>query len=232
MERQVRDIGDDHDGDVGFGVYIHWPFCASKCPYCDFNSHVRSGGIDQQRFLDAYRGELRATRDRIGARRVRQHILRRRHALTDVGGDGFRTAGRDRRQLAHRRQCRDHARSQSVERRGRPLPRLPVRRRQSRVARRAGAQRRRPEGTRPSALGRGGPRRRRCRTRGIRSLHVRSHLRAAAPEASANGAPSCARRSTWPAIICRSTSSPSSPTRRSRRCTGRQAQPARARACR
>ena len=70
MERQIRDIGDDHDGDVGFGVYIHWPFCASKCPYCDFNSHVRSGGIDQQRFLEAYRGELRATRDRIGPRRV------------------------------------------------------------------------------------------------------------------------------------------------------------------
>src|SRR6185295_7257688 len=25
-----------------FGVYVHWPFCAAKCPYCDFNSHVRS----------------------------------------------------------------------------------------------------------------------------------------------------------------------------------------------
>ena len=30
----------------GFGVYVHWPFCAAKCPYCDFNSHVR-GGVDQ-----------------------------------------------------------------------------------------------------------------------------------------------------------------------------------------
>jgi oxygen-independent coproporphyrinogen-3 oxidase len=28
--------------DVGFGVYVHWPFCAAKCPYCDFNSHVRT----------------------------------------------------------------------------------------------------------------------------------------------------------------------------------------------
>ena len=27
--------------DPGFGIYIHWPFCAAKCPYCDFNSHVR-----------------------------------------------------------------------------------------------------------------------------------------------------------------------------------------------
>ena len=30
-----------------FGVYIHWPFCLSKCPYCDFNSHVRAAAIDQ-----------------------------------------------------------------------------------------------------------------------------------------------------------------------------------------
>ena len=32
---------------------MHWPFCASKCPYCDFNSHVRAGGIDEARFLRA-----------------------------------------------------------------------------------------------------------------------------------------------------------------------------------
>jgi len=44
--------------DPGFGVYIHWPFCAAKCPYCDFNSHVRHGGVDQARFLDAYRREM------------------------------------------------------------------------------------------------------------------------------------------------------------------------------
>jgi oxygen-independent coproporphyrinogen-3 oxidase len=41
-----------------FGIYVHWPFCASKCPYCDFNSHVRAGGIDEARFLAAYRREL------------------------------------------------------------------------------------------------------------------------------------------------------------------------------
>ena len=28
--------------DAGFGIYVHWPFCAAKCPYCDFNSHVRA----------------------------------------------------------------------------------------------------------------------------------------------------------------------------------------------
>jgi len=41
-----------------FGIYVHWPFCASKCPYCDFNSHVRAGGIDEARFLAAYQREL------------------------------------------------------------------------------------------------------------------------------------------------------------------------------
>jgi oxygen-independent coproporphyrinogen-3 oxidase len=41
-----------------FGVYGHWPFCRAKCPYCDFNSRVRHGGIDEGRFLAAYLTEL------------------------------------------------------------------------------------------------------------------------------------------------------------------------------
>ena len=44
--------------DDPFGVYVHWPFCKAKCPYCDFNSHVRHGGIDEGRFLAAYLSEL------------------------------------------------------------------------------------------------------------------------------------------------------------------------------
>jgi putative oxygen-independent coproporphyrinogen III oxidase len=44
---------------AGFCVYVHWPFCASKCPYCDFNSHVRAGGIDEPRFLRGFLAELR-----------------------------------------------------------------------------------------------------------------------------------------------------------------------------
>ena len=41
-----------------FGVYVHWPFCRAKCPYCDFNSHVRHVGINEARFLAAYLTEL------------------------------------------------------------------------------------------------------------------------------------------------------------------------------
>jgi oxygen-independent coproporphyrinogen-3 oxidase len=37
---------------------VHWPFCRAKCPYCDFNSHVRHGGVDEARFLAAYLREL------------------------------------------------------------------------------------------------------------------------------------------------------------------------------
>ncbi len=43
--------------DAGFGLYLHWPFCQSKCPYCDFNSHV-AAQIDQNRWADAYVAEI------------------------------------------------------------------------------------------------------------------------------------------------------------------------------
>jgi putative oxygen-independent coproporphyrinogen III oxidase len=44
--------------DAGFGVYVHWPFCASKCPYCDFNSHVRQQAPDEARFVAAFQREI------------------------------------------------------------------------------------------------------------------------------------------------------------------------------
>jgi oxygen-independent coproporphyrinogen-3 oxidase len=53
----------------GFGVYVHWPFCAAKCPYCDFNSHVRYG-IDQERWRSALVHEVRETAGRWPGRRV------------------------------------------------------------------------------------------------------------------------------------------------------------------
>jgi putative oxygen-independent coproporphyrinogen III oxidase len=42
---------------VSFGVYVHWPFCAAKCPYCDFNSHVRTA-IDEDGWVDGILAEL------------------------------------------------------------------------------------------------------------------------------------------------------------------------------
>ena len=41
----------------GFGIYVHWPFCTSKCPYCDFNSHVAEA-VDDRRWRAALLGEL------------------------------------------------------------------------------------------------------------------------------------------------------------------------------
>ena len=54
-------------GDAGFAVYVHWPFCAAKCPYCDFNSHVRHGGIDAMGFADALVRELEFNAERMAA---------------------------------------------------------------------------------------------------------------------------------------------------------------------
>ncbi|WP_407524737.1 radical SAM family heme chaperone HemW [Methylobacterium oryzisoli] len=44
--------------DVGFGVYLHWPFCAAKCPYCDFNSHVRHAPPDEAAWRAAFAREI------------------------------------------------------------------------------------------------------------------------------------------------------------------------------
>lgn len=55
---------------AGFGVYVHWPFCASKCPYCDFNSHVVSH-VDQEAWRAALVTEIRNTAALTGSRPVR-----------------------------------------------------------------------------------------------------------------------------------------------------------------
>ena len=137
--------------DPGFGVYVHWPFCLSKCPYCDFNSHVRANPIDEERFVAAYRTELAHRAALTKGRKV---------ASVFFGGgtpslmkpetvSAILEAIAKHWTIAARR--RNHARSQSDQRRGGAFSRLSLCRRQSRLARRAGLERRRSEGARASA---------------------------------------------------------------------------------
>jgi oxygen-independent coproporphyrinogen-3 oxidase len=58
------------DIEPAFGVYVHWPFCRSKCPYCDFNSHVSHRPVDQARFVRAFMAEIAATAARTPGRTV------------------------------------------------------------------------------------------------------------------------------------------------------------------
>ena len=58
-----------------FGVYVHWPFCLSKCPYCDFNSHVRHAAIDEDRFARAFAREIETTAARVPGREVSSIFL-------------------------------------------------------------------------------------------------------------------------------------------------------------
>ncbi|HEV3183850.1 MAG TPA: radical SAM family heme chaperone HemW [Xanthobacteraceae bacterium] len=64
----VTDVRGGADTAPGFGVYVHWPFCLSKCPYCDFNSHVRHAAIDEARFVRAFTAEIAAMAERIPGR--------------------------------------------------------------------------------------------------------------------------------------------------------------------
>ena len=54
--------------DNPLALYIHWPFCRAKCPYCDFNSHVAKQ-IDHDRFAVAYRREMAHMATHYGAGR-------------------------------------------------------------------------------------------------------------------------------------------------------------------
>lgn len=56
-------------GDKGLALYVHWPFCKFKCPYCDFNSHVREK-ISHQDWRDAYVREMQYYRELTGPRDV------------------------------------------------------------------------------------------------------------------------------------------------------------------
>ena len=53
-----------------FGIYVHWPFCKAKCPYCDFNSHVRHHDVDAMSFAKALTAELKWFADITPGRKV------------------------------------------------------------------------------------------------------------------------------------------------------------------
>ncbi|WP_249123433.1 MULTISPECIES: radical SAM family heme chaperone HemW [unclassified Bradyrhizobium] len=63
------------DATPAFGVYVHWPFCLSKCPYCDFNSHVRHAPVDEARYVSAFTREIETTAARTGPRTVSSIFL-------------------------------------------------------------------------------------------------------------------------------------------------------------
>jgi putative oxygen-independent coproporphyrinogen III oxidase len=69
-EPLARDARKPAGREPGFGVYVHWPFCLSKCPYCDFNSHVRHAAIDEARFVRAFEAEIAATAARVPGRQA------------------------------------------------------------------------------------------------------------------------------------------------------------------
>jgi oxygen-independent coproporphyrinogen-3 oxidase len=61
--------------DPGLALYVHWPFCLSKCPYCDFNSHVRHQPIDEERFASAFAREIETSAARAPGREVTSIFL-------------------------------------------------------------------------------------------------------------------------------------------------------------
>jgi putative oxygen-independent coproporphyrinogen III oxidase len=67
---QPRSSVDAAPPDPGFGIYVHWPFCRAKCPYCDFNSHV-SVEVDHARWARALVAEIERHAAEIGLRTLR-----------------------------------------------------------------------------------------------------------------------------------------------------------------
>jgi oxygen-independent coproporphyrinogen-3 oxidase len=63
--RNPPDLGENQ-----LGLYVHWPFCAAKCPYCDFNSHVAQDPVDQQTYAADLIRELEHFRGLTGQRSV------------------------------------------------------------------------------------------------------------------------------------------------------------------
>ncbi|SHJ03850.1 radical SAM family heme chaperone HemW [Wenxinia saemankumensis] len=69
MAEATGGLAGDGGRDGGFALYLHWPFCQAKCPYCDFNSHVVAA-VDQDRWAAAFETEIARVRDETGPRRL------------------------------------------------------------------------------------------------------------------------------------------------------------------
>ena len=166
-----------------FGIYVHWPFCLSKCPYCDFNSHVRHAAIDEARFVRAFAAEIAATAARVPGRTVSTIFFGGGTPSLMQPATVGAVLDAIAQQLVGRPRRRGDARGQSDQRRGHAFPRLSRRRRQSRLARRPGPGRCGAQGAGAAAYRARSARRGRRRARDLRSLFIRSHLCAAGPDA-------------------------------------------------
>ena len=192
----------------------------AKCPYCDFNSHVRHAPVDEARFTAAFRREIAACRRAHPGPRRHQHLPRRRHAVADEA--------RNRRRAARRRRRRLDGRPRRPKSRWRPTRPASRPRASAATARPAstGSRSACRRSTTPSCAGSGActPRTRRSPPCAIAAsiferYLVRPHLRPPGPDAGRLGAElEDGDRATRPST-CRSTSSPSSPAPRSSGCT-------------
>ena len=111
----------DQLGTVPFGIYVHVPFCSTRCGYCDFNTYTAAelggGAIQGQLRRPGHRRGQAGPRGARGGRAAGQHrVLRRRDADAAAAGRPGRHPGRDRRRVRPRAGRRGDHRGQSGER--------------------------------------------------------------------------------------------------------------------
>ena len=105
--------------DRGFGVYVHWPYCARICPYCDFNVQVRDRRSSQAALAARHRRRPGGAGGADRAAAAGLDLLRRRHALADGAGRAAAIIAAARGSGRWRGRPRGHAGGQPHRRRGR-----------------------------------------------------------------------------------------------------------------